>query len=314
MRRIMNLRAVLAICLLSGLLAGCAGARDTPGRALSDRLCAPRTAAPWTPEEQAPFLPRAEFDRVATRMERLGLSRRGVEVAEVIGALPALERLEAARGEDSRFRARQAVVNRVLLASLDVAGLMAELDCEEERSDQLRERLQRVEARRARRLNLASIMIGAATAVATGGLSLAGAGTAGDIVGIVGGSAGAATAGSVLFGAPSGEFRTERNLLREVWEPPPRPAFIPPAAWRHLTRPGDDGRSIAERLVAEWRADERLSGPQREARMRLLLGGGGAYTVEELELREGSLDLLEASVALMNQDLRLLLGELLARN
>ena len=35
----------------------------------------------------------------------------------------------------------------------------------------------------------------------------------------------------------------------------------------------------------------------------------GVYTVEDLELRDAMLDLLEASVALMNEDLRVLLIE-----
>jgi hypothetical protein len=121
---------------------------------------------------------------------------------------------------------------------------------------------------------------------------------------------------TLLFGEASGTLRTERNLLREVWERPPRSELLPRTVWRYLTRrPVDapDGRTPAETVAEEWRAAERFgpAGSQAERdRIGLLFGSGGVYTVQELEMRDAMLDLLEASIALMSEDLRVLLIEL----
>jgi hypothetical protein len=161
-------------------------------------------------------------------------------------------------------------------------------------------------------------MVGALTAALSGGLSVAGA-AGGDVVGIVGGVAEATAATSLLFGSASGELRTERNLLREVRERPARSGLFPPSVWHYLTKhPGSDANrpAIAELVVAEWRRNELLGEPGSQAasdRAALLFGAGGVYTVEDLEVRDAMLDLLEASIALMSRDLRVLLEELLER-
>lgn len=264
---------------------------------------------------------RPAFDRLTTQ----GFSRGAIDMAEVIGALPLLEQLaeaERARGPGAELRLlrlRQAITDRILLAMVDVSSTLAVIDCEGERGDALRVRLQAAEDRRARRLGLASILVGAATAALSGGLSLGGASAGGDIAGIVGGTTEASVATALLFGETSGTLRTGRNLLREIWERPPRSEFFPRTVWRYLTRrPADDpeGRTPAETVAEEWRAGERFGPPgsrtERE-RIALLFGPGGTYTVQELEMRDAMLDLLEASIALMSEELRVLLIELLER-
>ncbi len=105
-----------------------------------------------------------------------------------------------------------------------------------------------------------------------------------------------------------------------MWERPARSDLFPPSVWRFLTKRPDgnpDRATVAEVAVAEWRAGELLGreGPEAErTRVALLFGAGGAYTVEELEARDAMLDLLEASIALMSRDLRMLLEELLGRS
>jgi hypothetical protein len=256
-----------------------------------------------------------------------GFSGAAIEIADTIGAAAPLLRLAALEADGPEtvaaglrvLRLRQAVMDRIMLAMLDVSGALAAIDCEGERGDQLRVRLQGTETRRAQRLGLASIMVGALTAALSGGLSVAGAAAGADVAGIVGGVAEASVGTSLLFGSASGELRTERNLLREVWERPARSELFPPSVWRFLTRRpgGDPGQAtVAEVVVAEWRAAELLGrGAPGEERSRaaLLFGAGGAYTVEELEARDAMLDLLEASIALMSRDLRILLEELLER-
>jgi hypothetical protein len=219
-----------------------------------------------------------------------------------------------------RLRLRQAISERIMLAMLDASAAVAELDCEGERGDQLQTRLQGIESRRARRLTLASILAGALTAGVTGGLSLGAQETAASLAGIIGGGTEASLAGSLLFGGASGALRTDRNLLAELWERPAEARLFPETVWRYLTRvrtrPDGQGQgSIAEVLVAEWLAGERLGPPGSEeerARMALLFGAGGTYSIEDLEVREQMLELVQASVALMSRDLRTLLGEMQA--
>jgi hypothetical protein len=110
-------------------------------------------------------------------------------------------------------------------------------------------------------------MVGALTAALSGGLSAAGAAGAGSAPGIAGGAAEASVATSLLFGSATGELRTERNLLREVWERPARSDLFPPWVWRFLTKRPDgnpDRATVAEVAVAEWRAGELLGreGPE----------------------------------------------------
>jgi hypothetical protein len=124
---------------------------------------------------------------------------------------------------------------------------------------------------------------------------------------------------ALLFGETSGTLRTERNLLREIWERPPRSELLPRTVWRYLTRrPLDapDRSTPAETVAAEWRAGERFGPPGSQAereRIALLFGSGGVYTVQELEMRDAMLDLLEASIALMSEELRILVIELAER-
>lgn len=256
-----------------------------------------------------------------------GFSAAATETADTIGALEPLRRFVALEAEISegtsrgagaalqRLQLRQAITDRILLATLDVSSSLAEVTCEGQRGNELRDRLQRIEDRRAQRLTLATIMVGALTAVTSGGLSLAGA-AGGDLAGIIGGTAEAGVATTLVFGGASGELRTERNLLRDVWERPERSSLFPATLWRFLTRPHGSEPSIAERLRADWQAGERL-GPagSREERDRidLLFGPGGPYIVEDLELRDATIDLLRASISLMSQDLRGLLEEVLQR-
>jgi hypothetical protein len=235
-------------------------------------------------------------------------------VAEAIGAAPALRRLAALPpgAAMERLRLRQEVTEAILQGMLDAASAIAEIDCEGERVDELRARLAQIQDRRARQLGVAGLLAGAATAAVTGGLSLGGAATAGNIAGIAGGGLEAGIAGSLLFGpAPTGTLETRRNLLAEVWEAPAESRLFPAPVWRHLQ--GPPGRSRLERLRAEWQAILGEPGSEEAARAAAQqFGPGGAYTAGELEQRDRMLDLLESTIALMHQDLRRLLAEVRA--
>ncbi|WP_203072171.1 hypothetical protein [Falsiroseomonas ponticola] len=300
----------------AALLAGCAmDPAAAPPRAVSDRLCASRAGDP----PAVPRAPVAAGDR--DQLAAVGYSPVALRAADAVGAVPLMLRLDAPAGTAgapaARLAARQELVERILQGMLDAAGTIAEIDCEGERGDQLRTRLQAVQDRRARQLGVAGLLLGAGTAALTGGLSLAGAAAAGSVAGIAGGAAEASAAGALLFGTPpTGHLSTPRNLLREVWERPVEPRLIPASVWRYLSYPDRGSASQLDLLLAEWRTPEMLGPPGSELERRnasVLFGEAGEYTPGLLEVRDKMLDLLEASIALMHQDLRTLLSEVRGR-
>lgn len=317
--------------LLAALPPGCAAppARLAEGLSPADRLCAPHARPHRAALRVDPPLPEGDFLRAVEELAPRGYSRPAVEIADSIGALAELRRLatlDAAgppRGTESALRRlalRQAIGERVLGAMLDIAAVLAELDCEGERGDQLQAVLQARETRRLRRLTIGSILAGALTAGVTGGLGLGGAVTAASIAGIAGGATEAGFGAAQLGGGPTGMLATDRNLLGELWRRPAEPVLFPQTVWNYLVRvrTGPVARQagpVAEALAAAWAADGRLGAPGSEearARAALLFGAGGRYTADELETREALLELVQASVSLMNRDLRLLLADLQA--
>jgi hypothetical protein len=299
-------RAALALACALPLL-GC-GLGERRVTDVGDSFCASRLRA------SVAHLP-APAPGEAERLLAAGFSAEAIETAEAIGVLGRMQALAETERRPGNgvpvILARQAVTDRVLLALLDVQATLATIDCEGERADQLRGQLQRNEARRARNLGLAGILIGASTAALTGGLSLAGSTAAGDTAGIIGGASEAGVASLLLFGSGSGMLRTRANLLAEIYRQPAQSSLFPPIVWRYLTRRDAPGETnIAEEIVAEWRgaglleeaeADDPLFRP--EARL----------TIDELERRDAMLDLTEARIALMSRDLRQLLEEVTSR-
>jgi hypothetical protein len=100
-------------------------------------------------------------------------SKHDLLIANASGVLPSLRdviRLQGQAGRDTRLE--QAVLyrkihNRLLVASTQISSLVAELDCEGERADQLATYLDQRDQRRIRDLTLLSIVAGAATTVRT---------------------------------------------------------------------------------------------------------------------------------------------------
>jgi hypothetical protein len=299
-------RAALA---LAGalLLAGC-GLGERQVSDVGDSFCANRL------RPSAVALPPPAAGQ-AERLAQAGFSAEVIRTAEAIGALDRMQALVETERRPGNgvpvILARQAVTDRVVLALLDVQAMLATIDCEGERADQLRGQLARNEARRARNLGLAGILVGAGTAALTGGLSLAGSAASANTAGIVGGSAEAGVASLLLFGGASGVLRSRSNLLAEVYRQPAQSTLFPATIWRYLTRRDAPGQpSIAEEIVAEWRSAGLLEEPEAE---EPLFRPEARLAIEDLERRDAMLDLTEARIALMSRDLRQLLEEVTAR-
>ncbi len=274
----------------------------------------------------------ADADVPAAVLSRLPYSPRAMETARIIGVLPALAGLAApdsrggtAASDDlasiaarlADLRARQQVLARISLASLEVSSVLAELDCEGERNDQLRDRLQRIEDDRLRRHTLGGIIVGALTAIAGGTLSLASRANAADVAAILGGATETGIGLSALGGAQSARFEHPRNPLGALWSGSTDAAAVfPPSVWQYLNSPSSRAGNLTNRdlLIEQWKMPERLGIPgsqDAERRATLLFGSGGTYTLPDLQVRDAMLDMLEARVALFNQNIADLLREVI---
>jgi hypothetical protein len=325
-----SLPAVLAALLLSG----CASiptadldASAAPGA--RQVYCARFTNDPGKPMRQ----PEVALDPAPGAIERLPYSPRSIETARIIGVLPALVALEAAAaavpaedisGTDAAVRQRvselglrQRILSHISLASLEVSSVLAELDCEGERNDQLRDRLQRNADDRLRGLARASILVGAITAISGGVLSIVSQGNAAGVAAILGGTVETGIGLAALDGAHSAQLYHPRNLLGEVWDGRTSGrSLFPSSVWQYLNAPSTRAGNVTNRelLIEQWLSPERLGepgSPEAERRAALLFGAGGVYSIEDLRARDAMLDMLEARVALFNQNIADLLRDVI---
>lgn len=254
------------------------------------------------------------------------------EIATIIGADALLERMAALDAQARRtgsaadaiavLRLEQQITHRVLRTMLDVHAVTAHLDCENERGDQLRDQLRKLEDQWSRRVSQASAIIGGMTAFFSGVLGLASAAaTTEAVTGIIGGTAESGTALISQSGTARGHLDTEPSALRELWEGPARARMFPASIWRYLNQPvaAGSGQTRREVLLTRWRQragtqEGQTVSPVSDAQLALLFGPGGYYTVDDLAARDALIDVVEASIAVMNERLQRLLDELIERS
>jgi hypothetical protein len=158
----MTRKSLLAIvmCLAWGCESDASTDQVTQSDAAVERRCGPPLSV-----RQA-VIAHPVLDKVRHTGEVLahsGFSAEALEVARTIGASNLLARIPAAEAEATKHRdgsalhllqIRQALSDRIQLTLLDVARTAAEADCEEERADQLADRLQETRDTHVRRLTL----------------------------------------------------------------------------------------------------------------------------------------------------------------
>lgn len=310
-----------AITIGAVALTGCATLRDDPvvQRALTnactrgDLLAAEAPpVAPFDPEA-VPALLQARFSTPSLMVAHaLGLTGELERFVRLCGdsATPdvehRLERLEAAAG----------LQRRLMSASLAVAAAAAEMDCEEERADQVATYLAGLEARAETRLTVAAIAIGSAGGIVSGVLLTEGRDdNAVDAIGVATGIAEIGLGAAILLNKRKVRFMHPRNALREVWEGPARSALLPPAVWAYLNQRPADGPSLRERLVDSWTSLGQVEGASGHRRRQdgaadIYFGDGGRYTSEQLSNRANMHDQLESYINLMQRDILRLAQEI----
>ncbi|MDR4479561.1 MAG: hypothetical protein R3B37_07445 [Nitrospira sp.] len=246
-----------------------------------------------------------------------------IEIRSLLSTLEILEERSITSPTDAArlHEVRQEILSRVMLAMLEVSSAVAKTSCEIERTFQVVDRLRTADTARVKQQTLWAIVIGAAAAVATGGLSIAEtSGAAEGILSVVGGTLAGVLGITALYQESEERFEHPDNILREVWENSETPVYLPPSVWRFLRRPMREeatDRTYQDEIIAAWRQEGRLGAEASDAeaaRIEFLFGAGGDYTTEDLQRRTRMLDSLRAVILLMNQDLEQLLREVLIQS
>lgn len=251
-----------------------------------------------------------------------GFSPRALDAAYAIEALPLLRELHVAEQEGTIdeltvLSIRQKLIGRILLGIEEVNSLVAEIDCEADRANQVADRLQDENAGRVRYETLGAIIVAGVAAVATGGALLAGLTALEAAAAVGGGTVASGLATLPLFAETHQEYRHPRNLLREVWEGPRTSRLFPSSVWRYLTRQTKaelEGSTYRAEIIKGWRQEGRVGEPGSEIeqkRAALFFGEGGVYELQDLRARAAMLKLLASMVELMHQDLEMLIREVL---
>lgn len=312
----MTLRRPISV-VLSACLVGCSSFTTRPvSPAKSQVVCNQAEIFTLNQSKLTPSLGDGQI-------KGLNLSEQSINTASIIGVTPLLKEwaslANSSANETKKLALRQKIVERITLATLEVSASLAYIDCEGERTDQLRDRLQRHETKRIEQLTLASIIVGAGTVVTAGALAVGGAATAGNIVSIVGGTSEAGLSVYAFRNREIGEINHQSNMLKEVWDGPGDQSYFPEVVWRYLNSPISTNQktTVRESLKDEWQSSELLGKPDSETqqqRQAKMFSDGGEYTLDDLRAREGMQDLLEARVSMFNQKLAKLLREFLGNS
>lgn len=235
-------------------------------------------------------------------------SHHDLMMANAIGVVPLLRELvllETDTKADTRLERvvkHQQILNRLLVASTQISSVAAELDCEGERADRLGTYLDQYDSQRVRRLTLLSIIVGAATTVAT---TLIQSDKAGKVVGIGGGVLSAGLGGLAAFSSNRTiHLVHSRNLLTDIWQQNQQSSVYPPFVWYVLNNKefsNSNQYSVSHSIRQRWQNFVlNDSSPDEQA---LYFGKGGDYKADDFHARANMLNQLQSSVRSINQDL-----------
>ncbi len=207
----------------------------------------------------------------------------------------------------------QKINQRINISSLEISAVASEMDCEEERADQIATYLKGKEDDAETKLTVGAIVVGAVGAITTGVLLTEG--NVPEFIGIGAGLTEATLGILILLNKRKVEFYHSRNALKDIWFRPETSSIFPQSVWYYLTYEKPDGskKSMRQQLVDRWLGFGQIADTKeknKEKVYRLFFGEGGKYTADQLTNRANMHDQIEAQINLMKQDLKLLALEL----
>jgi len=214
------------------------------------------------------------------------------------------------RGEnrDMQDTLRRRLLKAVDLTSLEVSAIASGLDCEEDKSVQLADFLDRQIRNQERKLTVAAIITGAviSTGIAIAVLSgMEGTNPVLQSIGLAGGLAEVYMGFKALSLRRKIEVDHPINIIQMVIEEDNSKGIFSPAVWFYLNAPTPGmERSLREKLLARWDAYGRYS----DEDFTMFLGDKGLYTANMLDARSGLLEQLSSQVFIMKQDIMLFMS------
>ncbi|HEY9261973.1 hypothetical protein [Chitinophaga sp.] len=295
--------------LLLGALQACKTGRVISGAAvnITNNYCAPAAAYSNDPAKA----PLKNTDSLLSANKDMPVHE--VLIANASGTLELIQQLKTAIADTTvagfmrKTDIRTQIHHRLLLATMEIAGVAAELDCEGERADQLARYLDNFNSKRNTRLTVASIIVAAITTIATVAIKDDGPQNAAAISG----GLLSAGLGAMTINAAGQKIKLlhERNVLRDLWYTPDTSAIYPPFTWyvlneKHFSNSGQS--SLAANIKQRWEKFD-LDLPVGAADEKLFFGGGGIYKSDDLHKRAAMVNELQSTIRSINQDLQRLL-------
>ena len=251
---------------------------------------------------------------IANAIGLLGLLQKYIGAVDKLNTEPSIE------NRFERLEALQEIYQRINISSLELSAVASEMDCEEERLEQIADFLNSKEKDRETRLTVGAITIGALAAIGAGVLVVTGEGRRNDdnieFVGIGAGIIEATLGLMILTNKKKVDYYHPRNALREIWEGQKNSEIFPPSVWYFLnyfdpSRPETPSRRYV--LLENWMSFRQITDVRKEKKreqLDLYFGDGGQYSTEELYNRSNMYDQLEAQIKLMKQHLNRLSNEI----
>ena len=205
---------------------------------------------------------------------------------------------------------RLEINNRIDLTSLEISSVSAELDCEEERINQIASYLKDREIKRESKFTVGSIILGSLTAIATGILLSSNDGSnTSEFISVGVGIADAVFGVLILTNNRKIEFNHPRNVLREIWLATETSSVYPPSIRYYLNYRSPNTKSditIREQLIENWKTFGQVSSKKGKSATTtdLYFSDGGTYSTDQLENRAKMYDQIESTIKLMKKDLR----------
>jgi hypothetical protein len=289
---------------------------------LEKSICNQQNAYNYLPEEMPQPFHLLELDTLLTSR----FDFKSLNVAHAIGILDLLKEYVS---EKQHYRQTPTIENklnvlelsqklhqRINISSLEISAIASEIDCEEERADQIASYLIGKENETETKLTVGAIVIGAAGAIASGIVVWnRDAGGTPEFIGMGTGFTEAILGTLILVNKRKTEFYHPRNALREIWHGHETSTIFPSSVWYYLNyyNAQTGTPSLRYQIIEKWMSFGQISEANTRQRRQLIdiyFDDGGKYTADQLVNRSNMLDQLEAYILLMKQDLKGLALEL----
>lgn len=251
-------------------------------------------------------------------------SKKSINIANAMGILDLLERyivsLEDFNADptiENRLRhleLYQKLFQRIGFAELEISSESAELECEEDRADQIAKYLKAKEDDTDTKLTVASIVIAAVGAIGT--TVFFDNGKTPEYIALTAGILGATLGVMILVNKKKVTYQHERNHLQEIWEGPTTSKYFPASVWYYLNYVYpelEEQPSKREEIIEKWMGlglFDNVKPKDKEKLIGRFFGEGGVYLSDELAERASMYDQIGSQINLMMQDLKTLSREL----